>query len=176
MNDGFFLRIAGLKNYFALLAILFLTTGLNEVIAQSPQNSIFESLNNPKSGEGIVVVHQSEAIKRLVGTRIDSEYLNSPTGKTFIATRGYRIQVYSGNNQRTSKDEATSLQENIKSLYPNHESDIKFIAPFWKLFVGNFLTYEEAWTVCRELRNVYPQKKNEIYIIEDDILLSMDNL
>ena len=176
MNYEFFLRTSGLKNYLALLAILFLTTGLNEVIAQSTQNSIFESLSNPKSGEGIVVVHQSEAVKRLVGTRIVNENVNSLNGKMYISTRGYRIQVYSGNIQRTSKDEATSLQVKIKGLYPNLESDIKFIAPFWKLFVGNFLTYEEAWTMCRELRNVYPQKKNEIYIIEDDILLPMDNL
>ena len=162
--------------FFSILALFTAMSGHNAIFAQSPQNSIFESLSNPKSGEGIVVVHQSEAIKRLVGTRIDSEYLNSPNGKTFISTRGYRIQVYSGNIQRTSKDEATALQEKVKGLYPSLESDIKFIAPFWKLFVGNFLTYEEAWTVCRELRNVYPQKKNEIYIVEDDILLPVDNL
>ena len=158
------------------LALIFALSGYNVIVAQSPQNSIFESISNPKAGEGIVVVHQSDAIKRLVGTRIDSDFLNSQNGKTYISTRGYRIQVYSGNIQRLSKDEATSLQEAIKGRYPKLESDIKFIAPFWKLLVGNYLTYEEAWVMCRELRNVYPQKKNEIYIIEDDILLPMDNL
>jgi len=162
--------------FVAVITMLFALTGHHAVTSQSPQNSIFESLSNPKSGEGIIVVHQSEAMKRLVGTHMDSVNMNSLNGKTYISTRGYRIQVYSGNNQRTSKDEATSLQEEIKELYPDLESDIKFFSPVWKLFVGNFLTHQQAWSICRELRSAYPQMKNEIYVIEDDILLRMDNL
>ena len=158
--------------YLFLFYILFGNVAIN---AQAPQFSIFDNLERPsKSSEGMVVIHQSDAIKRLVGTRIDSENLNVVNGKTYIITRGYRIQVYSGNNQRTSKDEAASFQAKIKGRFPGLESETKFDAPFWKLHVGNFLTFEEASIMRRELQKVFPQQKNEIYIIEDDIRLSLD--
>ena len=143
--------------------------------AQSAQNSIFESLEvRQKSGEGVIVIHQPDAIRRLVGTRIDSDKLNILNGKTYITTRGYRIQVYLGNNQKTSRGEATALQERIKGLFPYIESDTRFDAPFWKVHVGNFLTFEEASIMKRELLTVFPQKKNEIFIFEDDIRVLLE--
>ena len=158
-----------------LLALLFTAGGGSMTYAQSPQFSIFESLEaRQKSGEGIIVIHQPDAIKRLVGTRIDSGKLNILNGKTYITTRGYRIQVYSGNNQKTSRGEASALQERIKGLFPNMESDTRFDAPFWRLHVGHFLTFEEASIMKRELLNVFPQKKNEIIIFEDDIRVLLD--
>ena len=158
-----------------ILAFLLTTVGRPMMYAQSPQSSIFESLEvRQKSGEGVVVTHQPDVIKRLVGTRIDSDNINVLNGKTFITTRGYRIQIYSGNNQRTSRGEATALQERIKGLFPYMESDTKFDAPFWKLHVGNFLTFEEASIMKRELLTVFPQKKNEIFIFEDNIRVSLD--
>lgn len=149
--------------------------GYNTMSAQSPQFSIFDSFEkSPKAGEGTVVIHQSDALKLLVGTRIDSENIDVLNGKTYLVTRGYRVQVYSGNNHRTSKDEAFSLQENIKKLYPGIDTYVTYNAPFWKLHVGNYRSFEEASFMLRELRGTFPQIKNEIYIIEDDIRLLLD--
>ena len=162
--------------FLALFACLVVIGGY----AQSPQYSIFDALEKrPKSGEGGVIVHQPESIKRLVGTRIDSENVDLASGKTFIKTMGYRIQVYSGNNQRTSnqltsKEEATSLQKKIKELSPGNETYIEFIAPFWKLSVGDFPTFEEASIIKRDLHKAFPQRKNEIYIIESEIRLPLE--
>lgn len=142
----------------------------------TPQFSIFDSFEKrAKPGEGVVVVHQSEAIKRMVGTRIDSENIDIINGKTYLITKGYRVQVYSGNNQRVSKEEALSLQGQIKERYPDIETYVTYHAPFWKLHVGNYRSFEEASVLLRELREVFPRKKNEIYIIEDDIRLPLDN-
>lgn len=155
--------------------ICLLAAGGNHLDAQSPQFSIFDSFDKqPKSGEGIVVVHQPETLKRLVGTRIDSENIDIVNGKTYLITRGYRVQVYSGNNQRASKEEATKLQAEIKNMYPDIETYVIYNAPFWKLHVGNYRSFEEASFKLRELREVFPRKKNEIYIIEDDIRLLLD--
>ncbi|MDR2917129.1 MAG: SPOR domain-containing protein [Tannerella sp.] len=160
---------------FAVLTFIITTGGHSTIFAQSPQFSIFDSFEKqPNSGEGIVVVHQSDALKRLVGTRIDSENIDVVNGKTYLVTKGYRIQVYSGNNQRTSKDEAFSLQSKIKELYSGIDAYVTYNAPFWKLHVGNYRSFEEASFMLRELRNKFPQKKNEIYIIEDDIRLPLD--
>ena len=160
--------------FFTVFTLIMAIGGYNTIYAQSPQFSIFDSFESPKAGKGVVIVHQSEAIKQLVGTRIDNENVVVLNGKTHIVTEGYRIQVFSGNIPRTSKDEATSLQAKLKELYPNMESDVRYNAPFWKLHVGNFRSYEEASLMLRELRSLYPQKKNEIYIIEDDIRLPLD--
>ena len=156
---------------FATLAFLSMF-GLN---AQSPQYSIFDILERPtKQGEGVVVIHQSDAIKKLVGTRIDSENVNAKNGKSFIATMGYRVRVYNGNNQRTSKDEMLSLEKQVKEKFPTIETYPEFVAPFWLLYVGNYLSYEEAYIMQRELRRIFPQRRNEINIFETNIQLHLD--
>jgi hypothetical protein len=159
---------------FTVFVFLLAIGGNNVISAQSPQFSIFDSFEQrAKPGEGTVVVHQSEAIKKLVGTRIDNENVVISEGKTFLTTRGYRIQVYSG-NLAASRAEAERLAGRIKELFPGLETDIKFSAPFWRLFVGNYLFHEEAATVRRELMRVFPQQRNEINIFEDDIRLLLD--
>ena len=150
--------------------------GCSTVYAQSsPQFSIFDSFEDTtRKNKGVVIIHQSDAIRQLVGTRIDNENVVVVTGKTFLITEGYRIQAYLGNNSRVSREEATTLQTEIKELFPDIEADLRYSAPFWKLHVGNFLSYEEAYLMLRELRRIYPQKKNEIFIIEDDIQMPLD--
>jgi len=160
---------------FTFFTLIMAVGGYNTIYAQSPHFSIFDSFEAPpKAGKGVVVIHQSNAIKQLVGTRIDNENVSVVNGKTHLITQGYRIQVYSGNNQRVSKDEATSLQSKVKELFPDTDAEIKYNAPFWKLHVGNFRSFEEASLILRQLHGIYPQKKKEIYIIEDDIRLPLD--
>jgi len=156
---------------FAILTFLS-TLGLD---AQFPQYSIFDVLERPpKPTEGMVVIHQSDAIKKLVGTRIDSENVNAKNGKSFITTSGYRVRVYSGNNQRTSKDELLSLEKQVKDKFPTIDTYPEFVAPFWLLYVGNYVSYEEAYVMQRELRKLFPQRKNEINIFETNINLNLD--
>ena len=149
----------------------------NVLCAQSPDFSIFDSFEKyPRSGEGKVVIHQPESVKKLVGTRIDSENIDNTNGITYIKTQGYRVQVYSGNNQRVSRDEAISLQEKIKELYHPDiiATYVEYNAPFWKLHVGNYRSFEEASQMLRDLRIKFPKTKNEIYIVEVEILLQLD--
>ena len=160
---------------FSVFALLMAVSGYNTIYAQTPHFSIFDSFDAPpKKGEGVVIIHQSENIKKLVGTRIDNENVVVSEGKTYLLTEGYRIQVYSGNNQRISKEEASTLQTKIKEVFIDTEADVKYNAPFWRLHVGNYRSFEEASLMLRELRSLFPQKKNEIYIIEDVIRLPLD--
>lgn len=151
--------------------------------AQKPHNSIFEALERPPNlGKGGVVIHQSESIKRLVGTRMDSVNVDIMNGKKHLKTMGYRIHIYSGNNQRSSpgsnqpisKVETETLKTKIIDLYPNVEAYTRFDAPWWSLYVGDYITLEEASVMKRELQKVFPQRKNEIYIVENEIRLPMD--
>ena len=160
-----------MKQIFIVLTLLSAIAGY----AQSPQLSIFDSFENrPKTGEGYVIVHQSNAIKRLVGTRIDSENVDVTTGKSQLITEGYRIQVFSDNNPGSSRTEAQELEKKIKELFPDLNTYLRYFAPFWKLHVGNYLTIDEAAIMRRELWKIFPQRKNDINIIEDDIQLLLD--
>lgn len=163
-----------------LLSVLFYTSvimisGGHSLCAQSPHFSIFDSFERiPKSGEGTVVIHQSESLKQLVGTRIDSENIDVLNGKSYLKIQGFRVQVYSGNNQRTSKEEASNKQMRIKELYPDVETYVIYKAPFWILHVGDYRSVEEASYLHRSLREIFPQIKNEIKIVEDDIRLLLN--
>jgi len=156
---------------FCILTIFAAVTGH----AQSPHFSIFDSLESrPKTGQGYVIVNQSSTIKRLVGTRLDSENAEIYNGKTYIKTEGYRIKVYSDNHQLVSKKEAEDLKEKISDLYPGIDANIIFDAPWWMLYVGNYIIYEEAFAMYRELQKAFPQMKKEMNIVETTIRLPMD--
>lgn len=162
-----------------LLSVLFFTFtamifGNDSLCAQSPYFSIFDSFErSPELGAGRVIIHQPESIKQLVGTHIDSENIDIVNGKTYLVTKGFRIQVYSG-NQRTSKGEAMEKQTKIKELYPDIEAYVTYKAPFWILHVGDYRSVEEASYLHRSLREAFPQIKNEIKIVEDDIRLLLN--
>ncbi|MDR0836256.1 MAG: SPOR domain-containing protein [Tannerella sp.] len=162
--------------YKPLLIIQIVFYGYGVIHAQqSPYFSIFDLFEGaPEKGKGTVVIHQPESLKALVGTRIDSNNIDVLDGKTYLKTRGYRVQFYSGNDQRKSRGQAESLQEQLKKMYPDLQTYVRFNAPFWKLHVGNYRSWEEASQMLRTLRKDFPQIKNEIYIIEDEIILPLD--
>ncbi|MDR2146891.1 MAG: SPOR domain-containing protein [Tannerella sp.] len=167
-----------MKRFFLhkiLLILLIAIGGLNFAGAQNPSFSIFDEFEKkPGKGEGTVIIHQSEALKALVGTRIDSENVDVVNGKTFLITKGYRVQVYSGNDQRKSKDHAFYMQDQLRKTYSDIQTYVTYNAPFWKLHVGNYRSYEEASEMLRKLRQDFPQIRNEIYIVEDEIRLQME--
>ena len=160
---------------FSVLTIFMAIGGYNTIYAQLPEFSIFDSLEAPpEEGQGVITIQQPEALRKLIGTRIDSENVELSEGKTYITTLGYRVKVYKGNLERVSREEAEALQLEIKKLFPDLDSDLRYYSPFWELHVGSFLSFEEALPNCRELLKKFPKKKNEIYVIEADIRLSLD--
>jgi hypothetical protein len=163
-----------LRSYTLLFVLLFVIGEHHTTTAQTPQNSIFDKLERTqKTGEGGVVIHQSENIKRVVGTRINSHNTDITKGKAHFKTMGYRIQVFSG-NLRSSKDETMSLQAKINELYAHVKTYPEYLAPWWKLYVGDYLTFEEAALMRRELQRVFPQRKNDISIYETEIQLPLE--
>jgi hypothetical protein len=167
-----------MRRRFLILFILipFITIYTDVINAQSPLFSIFDQFDQPaKKGEGTVIIHQSESLKSLVGTRIDSQNLDMINGKSYLKTEGFRVQIYSGNNLRTSRDESFGKQNQIKELYPGIPTYVTYDAPFWKLHVGDYISFEEASQMLRELRNTFPKAKKEIYVIEDQINVLLED-
>ena len=168
------------------------------------QSSIFDELARKGPKYGTVTIHQSLAIRKLVGSSSASDSAkksadeaesddtkssksskdtgdakdakdskdatkDAPAAKEKTEPgndeitdmdnpegRVYRVQVYSGNNQRQSKQEVRTMETQIKRAFPKVGVEPDYQAPFWKLYVGYFQTKEEAIYMLERLRKQFP--------------------
>lgn len=109
-------------------------------------------------------IHQDSLIRQLM---IDKQ-LGIQRGK--IEVDGFRVQVYSSNQQQTAKNEALILQQKLektlsKTVYAISEP------PFWKVRLGDFLTREEAVIYKNELIMQFPELQSSAYIVSDKVII-----
>ena len=123
------------------------------------------SLQNGEIGKGKIKISQDDRIKDLIGKRKEVTVARN----NFTVGKGYRVQVFSGNNQSTSKKQAFERDANMKRDMPEVETYITFKSPFWRLRAGNCRTYEEAHEIMRKIKELFPQYGKETYIVEEDI-------
>lgn len=81
------------------------------------QRNIIESLQTRQPGEGVVSVHQDSYITSLIGLRYAGNAASSGAPKTLKA-RGFRVQVYAGNNSRVARNEANAMANKVKKNFP----------------------------------------------------------
>lgn len=144
----------------ALLATAFV--GLNA-------QNIFSELKTSKEGQGEVTISQSAEIETLLD-RKKSAWAN----KKQLTFSGYRVQVYMGNHQKQSKDEATQREHSIKATHPELSTYLTFSSPFWKLRVGDFRTHTEALMLANKLKNEFSKWEGDIYIVRDNEVFNPD--
>lgn len=135
--------------------------------------SIIDDLNTPKNGQGSVRILQDESIDGLLGTYFVADSENTANrnyeNTAYVRSKGYKIQVFSGNNQAKSKAEAQRKYRDIKGAFPEYEVVINFNEPFWRVRVGNFISRDGAEVVLKELRQKFPSFGKEMTIVEDMI-------
>lgn len=127
--------------------------------------TIIQSLEKEMENKGKVIIHQDDRIAAL----IDKQKPATGNNPNFTVGKGYRIQIYSGNDQNRSKKEAFDRDAIFKRDFPELETFITFKSPFWRMRVGNFSSYEEAFKELRRIKEAYPQYGKETYIVKDDI-------
>lgn len=110
------------------------------------------------------VIYQDSMIDRLMidkrlGRQRSQQELN-----------GFRVQVYSSNQQHIAKTEAISLQQDLKDKldYPIY---IISEPPFWKVRIGNFLTRDEANEYKELLLVQYPNLYGSTYVVPDKVTI-----
>lgn len=161
-----------------LICYLFLSVGFSIGILAQSTTSVVEDLNTHKSGQGMVKVYVDDNVKPLLNGQDKSEIQNpghtfiDSTKKvvspgTFVKQLGYRVQIFSGNDQRKSKNEAYYKQGLMRNMFPNVPTFVSFNAPFWKLRAGNYKTYGEAAHAMSEIKSAFPSFGKEIYIVRD---------
>ncbi|MBQ0118642.1 MAG: SPOR domain-containing protein [Bacteroidales bacterium] len=86
-------------------------------------------------------------------------------GQTEIS--GWRVQIYSSNNQSDAKAGALAIQQQLNGqlsvgIY------VLYTPPFWKVRVGDFRTMEEAQQYKQLFIESYPDLQATTYVVRDE--------
>ncbi len=162
-----------------VLVLCFLAVALLSVVAQSNSKAIIDELTTDSPGKGTVRVYEDESIKQILGRSMApprTVYSTRDGSTQYVKMRGYKIQAFSGNNQRTSKNEAYYKQGLVNTSFPEHETTVSFDSPFWRLRVGNFKSRGDANEVLRSMRTTFPSFGKEMYIVVDEVKIPVSEL
>jgi len=88
--------------------------------------------------------------------------------REMVEMDGYRVQIYSSNQQQTAKSEALELETRIKEKV-DQTVYVQYLPPFWKVRLGDFRTYEEAKEYKKIFVQTYPNMIGDTYIVRDKI-------
>ena len=150
--------------YFLLLIGLFFG------ISVSAQVSIVEELQKERVGQGIVTIHQDAAISALLGSVYVKD--ENETEPKMLKARGYRVQVYAGNNSRIARQEANEVAELLKTEFPELPVYAFFQPPRWLCRVGDYRSIEEADASMRRLKAT--GKFKEVSIVREQINIPLE--
>lgn len=88
--------------------------------------------------------------------------------REMVEIDGYRVQIYSSNQQQTAKGEALDLEARLKDKI-GQTIYVQYLPPFWKVRLGDFRTVEEAKEYKKLFVAQYPQMMGDTYIVRDKI-------
>lgn len=88
--------------------------------------------------------------------------------REWVEIDGYRVQIYSSNQQQYAKAEALDLEAKLQDRV-SHTIYVQYIPPFWKVRIGDFRSYEEAKEYKRAFVQQYPNMVGDTYIVRDKI-------
>lgn len=110
------------------------------------------------------IIHQDSAIYRLMMDK----YLGIERGQQEVS--GFRVQVYSSNQQQQAKSESISLQQGLEKKLSQPVYVISE-PPFWKVRIGNFRTRDEANQYKKTLLDLYPELQSSTYVVPDKVIV-----
>ena len=85
---------------------------------------------------------------------------------------GYRVQIYSDNNQRTARAEAQRRANAIHAHFPQYKVYVVFQSPYWRVKIGDFRSRSQAEETIEDLRQKLPAYGKEMRVIRDHINFS----
>lgn len=150
-----------MKKIFSLLIIAIFAV---QLFAQGNLADIFKSLAAVDTTSGAKVkVHQDKRIEDSMADRKGGQVVHAGSGP------GFRIQVFSSNEQRTAKSEAFAIEKELREYFPTLGIYVSYSSPFWKVRVGDFKSTAEAHELMNEITTAFPKLKNVTYTVKDKI-------
>ncbi len=108
-----------------------------------------------------VVVYADSSVHRLLQDKVEGIVREE------VQVQGYRVQVYSSNNQQTAKNEAFQIEKKIAEAGIQIETYVLYNPPFWKVRLGNFRTQGEANLMKAEIIRLLPELQADTYVVRD---------
>ena len=139
---------------FVVLASLSMWADDSIIVSSVPRPNLLEEM------QGVEVIQDSAVAQLLDGA------MNG--AREWVEIDGYRVQVYSSNQQQSAKAEALDLEEKLK-LKVNMTIYVQYLPPFWKLRIGDFRTYDEAKEYKKTFVQIFPDLTGDTYIVRDKI-------
>lgn len=99
---------------------------------------------------GEVNIHAEPRVERLMERYAEER----------LARKGFRVQIFLGERKTAEETKRSFLQKN-----PDSPAYLSWLAPNWRLRVGDCRTRLEAERLLRDLRTAYPGS----YIVPDEI-------
>ena len=132
------------------------------VCASGQAQTIIDELQSaPRASEGVIYVAGDSAINALIGTPSGKIVALNTLADSIAAAEmaaadsagyvwGYRVQVYSGNQQQ-ARAEAQTRQAAVRQTFPNVSTYLTYNAPNFKVTAGDFSTRDEAEAFKQQL-------------------------
>jgi len=139
---------------FVVLASMQMWADDSIIVISVPRPNLLEEM------EGVEVIQDSAVAQLLDGA------MNG--AREWVEIDGYRVQVYSSNQQQSAKAEALDLEEKLKQKV-NMTIYVQYIPPFWKVRIGDFRTYDEAKEYKKTFVQIFPDLTGDTYIVRDKI-------
>lgn len=146
-------------------------------LSATGQDKVVTIVDHITTGTANTVTQPEALLKRLyliVDPTEEEERADEPSKPVNGRMAGYRVQVFSDNNVRTAKAEASSKQRVISARFPQYQTYVRYNSPYWRLKVGDFKTQQEANAAAEELRKAFPAYSKEIRVVRDRISLPND--
>ena len=134
------------------------------------QRNIVSELQRNVAGQGTITIHQDGKISVLLGeVYVKQEGDEKPK---VLKARGFRVQVYAGNNSRMARQEANDIAEKLKKEFPELPVYAYFQPPRWLCRVGDYRSIEEADVAMRRLKATGEFK--EVSIVREQINIPLE--
>ncbi len=134
-----------------------------------PRPLIFDSLEakHPDYQCSLVEIHQDQRVERLLN---DRRYNTS--SRKAIMTQGYRVQVYSSNQQLTARQEALEMKQEMELSFLGVPVYVIYQAPSWKVRLGDFSNLNEAQMLRKQVVEKYPDMQGDVYVVKEQFQVS----
>lgn len=124
-------------------------------LAQNPTepnaySAFIKELERPIPGEGRIRIHQVEGLDILL-----NHYIGTAVKQQQRGIPGYRIRIFSDGSQ-SARQKMNAEKARFMKHFDKVDVYPVYIAPYWKIYVGDFLNRNDALRVFQEIKQFYP--------------------
>jgi hypothetical protein len=140
------------------ISVILLSVTVKSVFAQSSVQKevpVIKEIEQKDKSAGHVQIIEDKRIDSLLHKYID----RNSKRKTIP---GFRIRVFSANNQDNGRQRAYEAQSKFMTYFPGVYAYVNYEQPEWKLYVGDFRTRVEAYKMKKQIDSVFPNNSNRV--------------